>query len=117
MTRSPDSLVPSDSGQPEPEKRDDKALTCWQEGEANLRAATKVNAVSASSYPPAITPIQSGPFPGVSLSLGGKACYGSECSESESGPPGRCTGRRHAKTAHQHNRRDPVRSGGGDSVR
>jgi hypothetical protein len=35
MTRSPDSLVPSDSGQPEPEKRDDKALTCWQEGEAN----------------------------------------------------------------------------------
>ena len=58
MTRSPDSLVPFDSGQPEPEKRDDKALTCWQEGEANLRAATEVNAVSASSYPPAITPIQ-----------------------------------------------------------
>ena|SRR5580700_9136427 len=36
MTRSPDSLVPSDSGQPEPEKRDDKALNCWQGGEANL---------------------------------------------------------------------------------
>ena len=35
MTRSPDSLVPSGSGQPETEKRDDKALTCWQEGEAN----------------------------------------------------------------------------------
>ena len=34
MTRSPDSLVPSASGQPDPEKRDDKALTCWQEGEA-----------------------------------------------------------------------------------
>src|SRR6266852_4631082 len=42
MTRSPDSLVPSDSGQPEPEKRDDKALNCWQEGEANLRAATSI---------------------------------------------------------------------------
>src|SRR5712691_7984821 len=55
MTRSPDSLVPSASGQPDPEKRDDKALTCWQEGEANLRAATEVNAVTASSYPPAIT--------------------------------------------------------------
>jgi hypothetical protein len=37
MTRPPDSLVPSDSGQPEPEKRE--ALICWQEGEANLRAA------------------------------------------------------------------------------
>jgi len=49
MTRSPDSLVPSGSGQPDSEKRDDKALTCWQEGEANLRAATQVNAVTASS--------------------------------------------------------------------
>src|SRR5438046_9931514 len=58
MTRSPDSLVPSDSGQPDPEKRDDKALTCWQGGEANLRTATEVNAVSASSNPPAIMPIQ-----------------------------------------------------------
>src|SRR5215831_20924008 len=67
MTRSPDSLVPSASGQPDPEKRDDKALTCWQEGEANLRAATEVNAVSASSYPPAITPIQ------LEFSLG-RAC-------------------------------------------
>src|SRR6266849_5584773 len=63
MTRSPDSLVPSDPGQPEPEKRDDKALNCWQEGEANLRAATEVNAVTASSYPPAITPIQLDLFP------------------------------------------------------
>src|SRR5437870_4770013 len=117
MTRSPDSLVPSASGQPDPEKRDDKALTCWQEGEANLRAATEVNAVTASSYPPAIMPIQTGSFPGASLSLGGEACHGPEYSESESGPPGRCRGRQHAKTAHQHNRRDPVRSGGGDSVR
>ena len=72
MTRSPDSLVPSDSGQPDPEKRDDKALTCWQEGEANLRAATEVNAVTASSYPPAITPIQLDLFPGRACPLEAK---------------------------------------------
>jgi RNA-directed DNA polymerase len=72
MTRSPDSLVPSDSGQPEPEKRDDKALTCWQEGEANLWAATEVNAISASSYPPAITPIQLEFFPGRACPLEAK---------------------------------------------
>ena len=72
MTRSPDSLVPSVSGQPDPEKRDDKALTCWQEGEANLRAATEVNAVSASSYPPAITPIQLEFFSGRACPLGAK---------------------------------------------
>src|SRR5581483_3363713 len=54
MTRSPDSLIPSDSGQPAPEKRDDKAFKCRQEGEANLRAATQVNAVSASSTPPGV---------------------------------------------------------------
>lgn len=72
MTRSPDSLVPSDSGQPEPEKRDDKALICRQEGEVNLRAATQVNAVSASSYPPAIRPIQLEFFPGRACPLEAK---------------------------------------------
>ena len=72
MTRSPDSLVPSGSGQPEPEKRDDKALICWQEGEANLRAATEVNAISASSYPPAIKPIQLDLFPGLACPLEAK---------------------------------------------
>jgi hypothetical protein len=72
MTRSPDSLVPSASGQPDPEKRDDKALTCWQEGEANLRAATEVNAVTASSYPPAIMPIQLEFFPGRACPLEAK---------------------------------------------
>jgi RNA-directed DNA polymerase len=72
MTRSPDSLVPSDSGQPEPEKRDDKALSCWQEGEANLRAVTEVNVVSASSYPPAIMPIQLELFPGRACPLKAK---------------------------------------------
>jgi hypothetical protein len=64
MTRSPDSLVPSGSGQPESEKRDDKALTCRKGGEANLWAATAVNAVTASLYPPAITPTQLEFFPG-----------------------------------------------------
>src|SRR5215470_10809830 len=72
MTRSPDSLVPSASGQPDPEKRDDKALNCRQEGEANLRAATEVNAVSASSDPPAITPIQLELFPGRACPLEAK---------------------------------------------
>src|SRR5438132_13632650 len=72
MTRSPDSLVPSGSGQPDSEKRDDKALTCWREGEANLRAATEVNAVTASSYPPAITPTQLELFPGRACPLEAK---------------------------------------------
>src|SRR5437870_3452827 len=72
MTRSSDSLVPSASGQPDPEKRDDKALTGWQEGEANLRAATQVNAVTASSYPPAITPTQLELFPGRACPLEAK---------------------------------------------
>ena len=72
MTRSPDSLVPSASGQPDPEKRDDKALTCRKGGEANLRAATQVNAVTASSYPPAITPTQLDLFPGRAYPLEAK---------------------------------------------
>ena len=72
MTRSPDSLIPSDAGQPGPEKRDDKAFNCRQEGEANLRAATEVNAVSASSTPPAITPIQLDLFPGRACPLEAK---------------------------------------------
>src|SRR5260370_21152500 len=72
MTRSPDSMVPSAWGQPDPEKRDDKARTCWQEGEANLRAATEVNAVTASSNSPAITPIQLDLFPGRACPLEAK---------------------------------------------
>jgi RNA-directed DNA polymerase len=64
MTRSPDSLVSSAAGQPAVEKRDDKAFICRQEGEANLRAATQVNAVSASSNPPVSRPIQLDLFPG-----------------------------------------------------
>jgi RNA-directed DNA polymerase len=64
MTRSPDSLVSSAAGQPAVEKRDDKAFMCRQKGEANLRAATKVNAVSASLTPPVSKPTQLDLFPG-----------------------------------------------------
>ena len=64
MTRSPDSLIPSDAEQSAAEKRDDKASTCRLGGEANLRAATEVNAISESTTPPAIQPIQLELFPG-----------------------------------------------------
>ena len=69
MTRSPDSLVPSAVEQSAVEKRDDKVFECRQEDEANLRAATQVNVVSASSIPPAIMPIQLDLFPGRGESL------------------------------------------------
>ena len=115
MTRSPDSLIPSDSGQPELETRDDKALTGWQEGEANLRAATEVNAVSASSYPPVITPIQLELFPGRACPWEAKPATDRKVARVNPGRRGRCRGRWPAKTAHQHNRRDPARSSGGNS--
>ena len=41
MNRSPDSQIPSVAEQLAAEKRDDKAFSSRQEGEANLRAATK----------------------------------------------------------------------------
>ena len=63
MTRSPDSLVSSVAGQPAREKRDDEAFICRQEGEANLRAATQVNAVSASLTPPVSKPTPTGVIP------------------------------------------------------
>jgi RNA-directed DNA polymerase len=72
MTRSPDSQIPSGAGQPVSEKRDDKASDCRQGGEANLRAATQVNVVSASSIPPAITPIQLEIIPGRACPLEAK---------------------------------------------
>jgi len=64
MTRSPDSLIPSVAEQLAVEKRDDKAFKCRQEGEANLRAATQVNAVTVSSTSPVSRPIQLDLFPG-----------------------------------------------------
>lgn len=72
MTRSPDSLIPSVAEQLATEKRDDKAFDCRQEGKANLRAETEVNAVSASLTPPAITPIQLELFPGRACPLKAK---------------------------------------------
>jgi RNA-directed DNA polymerase len=68
MTRSPDSLIPSVAGQPATEKRDDKAFKSRQEGEANLRAATEVNAVSASLTPPVSRSIQLELFSGRACS-------------------------------------------------
>src|ERR1700757_5191144 len=68
MTRSPDSLIPSGVEQSATEKRDGKAFTCRQEGEANLRAATQVNVVSASSTPPVSKPIQLELFRGEPVS-------------------------------------------------
>lgn len=78
MTRSPDSLVPSAGGQSPVEKRDDKASTCRQGGEANPRAATQVNAVSASSTPPASRPTQLELFPGRACPLKAKPVTGRE---------------------------------------
>src|ERR1700683_3484150 len=72
MTRSPDSLIPSAAAHPSAQKLDDKAFTCRQEGEANLRAATEVNAVSASLTPPVSRPIQLELFPGRACVLKAK---------------------------------------------
>src|ERR1700740_394732 len=116
MTRSPDSPVPSDSGQPEPEKRDDKALICCAEGKENLRAETEVNVDTASSDPPAITPIQLEFFPGRACPLEAKPAMDRTTARENPARRDGVQGGRHAETAHQHNRRDPVRSSGGDSV-
>ena len=76
MDRSPDSLIPPVEGQPSAGKRDDKALICRQEGEANSRAATQVNAVSASSTPPTSRPTQLDLFPGRASPLMAKPATG-----------------------------------------
>jgi hypothetical protein len=101
VTRSPDSLIPSVVRQPAPEKRDDKAFKCRQEGAANLRAATQVNAVSASSTPLVSLPTQLGSLPGASLCPRGEACHDSEYSENGAESPGRSIGRRHAEKVRQ----------------
>ena len=72
MTRSPDSLIPSVAEQSETEKWDDKALKSRLEGKANLRAATKVNAVSASRTRPTSKPTQLDLFPGRACVLKAK---------------------------------------------
>ena len=122
MTRSPDSLVSSAAEQSATEKRDDKAFKCRQEGEANLRAATEVNAVTASSYPPAITPTQLELFPGQACPLEAKPATDRNTARME---PVRRDGVEGGGTQRQRIdgvptkwvRRDPVRSGGGDSDR
>lgn len=72
MTRSPDSPIPSAGGQLPVEKRDDEASECRQGGEENPRAATQVNAVAASSTPPASRPTQLDLFPGRAGPLAAK---------------------------------------------
>lgn len=81
MTRSPDSLIPSAEEQSSVEKWDDKASVCQTGGEANARAATQVNAISASSTPPASNLTQLELFPGASQSSSGEACHESDTSE------------------------------------
>ncbi len=78
MTCSPDSLV-SLSGEQLPfEKWNDKASMSRQGGEANSRAATQVNAVSASLTPPVSIPIQLEPIPGRACLLKAKPATGRE---------------------------------------
>lgn len=72
MVHSPDSLIPSLEGQPTIEKRDDKATVRRRGGEANARAATQVNAVTASSTPPTSKPIQLELFSGRACLLEAK---------------------------------------------
>src|ERR1700674_3026286 len=100
MTRSPDSLVSFAVGQPAVEKRDDKAFICWQEGEANLRAAIQNErrfsiVKSTSDYANS-----AGSFPGASLCPHGEACHDPAYSENGTESPGRCIGRWHAETDH-----------------
>lgn len=78
MTCSPDSLVSLDGEQLPTEKWNDKASMRRQGGEANSRAATQVNAVSASSTPPVSNPIQLELFPGRACPLKAKPATGRE---------------------------------------
>jgi len=75
---------PSAAGQPAAEKRDDKTFTCRQEGEANLRAATEVNAVSASLTPPVVGRFNWSSSRG-DLCPQGEACHDSDRRDGVSG--------------------------------
>lgn len=72
MIRSPVSLIPSAAEQSAVEKRDDKAPEYRLGGEAKSWAATPVNAISASSTPPAGEPVQLELFPGRACPLKAK---------------------------------------------
>ena len=71
MTCSPDSLVSLDGEQLPFEKWNDKAPMSRQGGEANSRAATQVNAMSASLTPPVSIPTQLELIPGRACSMKG----------------------------------------------
>ncbi len=62
MNRSPDSQFPSVAEQLAAEKRDDKAFSSRQEGEAKLRAAMKVNVATASTRPETMTHVRTSPY-------------------------------------------------------
>ncbi len=64
MARSPDSQIPLGGEQSPVKKRNDKACVRRRGGQANARAATRVNAVSASSTLPTSKPTQLELFPG-----------------------------------------------------
>ncbi len=100
MTRSPDSLVSSAAEQSATEKRDDEAFTCRQGGEATLRAATELNAVST---PPVSGPTQLELFPGRAFVPKAKPAA-IRNTENGTESPGRCIGRQHAETDHPVNR-------------
>ena len=72
MARSPNSQIPFADGQLSVKKRNDKASECRSGGEANLRAATKVNADSASLTPPTSKPTQLDIFSGRACPLKAK---------------------------------------------
>src|SRR5580692_1274271 len=117
MTRSPDSLIPFGAGQPASEKRDDKSLQQSAGGRGESAGRNRSERHFSIVNPTSDHADSTGFIPGASLFPRGEACYGSEYSEKESELPGRCRGRRHAETDHPVNRRDPVRSGGGNSDR
>lgn len=98
MVRSPDSLIPSADGQLSDEKRDDKAIKCRQDGKANTRAATQVNAEAASSTPPTIKPIQLELFSGRACPSEAKPAT----TRKEANTPGRRDGVQGGSTRRKH---------------
>lgn len=103
MNRSPESLISVADKQLTETKWDDKAFTCRKEGEAKLRAATQVNAVSASSTPPTSRPTQLDLFPGRACPLKAKPAT----NEMDAGGPKAQASKRKGLV-----RRDGVQGGG-----
>ncbi len=101
MTRSSDSLIPLAEEQLSVEKWDDKASVGQTGGEANARAATEVNAVSASLTPPGSKLTQLELFPGRACPLKAKPATSRNvariCSTRRDGVEGGGTRRQHSK--------------------